>query len=72
LKNLLTGKFFLRFNEIALCCPDGGAEKRVSERKLRLREAPEARKLLFRTTDQPRRLRLWIFLKTIIFPLETQ
>jgi hypothetical protein len=38
---------FLQYTEIALLFPDGGAEKRVSERKLRLREAPEARKLAF-------------------------
>ena len=34
-------------SEIALCCPDGGVKKRVSERKLRLQKASEARKLLF-------------------------
>ncbi|MGM0788271.1 MAG: hypothetical protein ACQETG_11285, partial [Thermodesulfobacteriota bacterium] len=45
-------------NEIAPRCPEGGAEKRISERKSRLREAPGARKLLFRTADQPRCL--WI------------
>jgi hypothetical protein len=49
---------FQPFNQIALRCPGGGAKKRVSERKLRLQEAPEARKLLFRTDGQPRRLRI--------------
>src|SRR6056297_2908077 len=44
---------FLFSNEIAIRCPDGGAEKRVSERKLRLQKAPEARKLLFCAADQP-------------------
>jgi len=38
---------FLRYTEIALRFPDGGAGKRVSERKLRLQEPPEARKLAF-------------------------
>jgi hypothetical protein len=38
---------FLRYTEIVLLYPDGGSEKRVSERKLRLQEAPEARKLAF-------------------------
>jgi hypothetical protein len=56
---------FLCLNEIAPGCPDGGAEKRVSERKLRLQEAPEARKPLFRAADQPQGL--WICLKKICF-----
>jgi hypothetical protein len=34
----------------------GVVEKRVSERKLSLRKAPEARKLLFHHAFQPRRL----------------
>ncbi|MBS3732358.1 MAG: hypothetical protein KGY42_05560, partial [Desulfobacterales bacterium] len=55
--------FFLRFNEIAPCYPDGGAEKRVSERKLRLEEAPGARKRLFRAADQPRWLRIYFLQK---------
>jgi len=38
---------FLRYTEIVLRFPDGGAEKRVTERKLRLQKAPEARKLAF-------------------------
>jgi hypothetical protein len=38
---------FSRYTEIVLLKPDGGAEKRVSERKFRLQEAPEARKLAF-------------------------
>jgi|GEM_PF-3142282 hypothetical protein len=47
-----------RFGETALCCPDGGAKKGVFERKSRLQEAPGARKLLFRTADQPEPL--WV------------
>ncbi|MBA2880422.1 hypothetical protein HNR65_000740 [Desulfosalsimonas propionicica] len=44
---------FFRYTEIVLRYPDGDAEKRVSERKLSLREAHEARKLPFRAADQP-------------------
>ncbi|MFP3979839.1 MAG: hypothetical protein ACLFUY_00445 [Desulfobacterales bacterium] len=39
---------FSRSNEIVLRCPDRGAKKWVSERKLSLEEAPGARKFLFR------------------------
>ncbi|MBA2881696.1 hypothetical protein HNR65_002027 [Desulfosalsimonas propionicica] len=38
---------FLRYTNIVLRYPDGETEKRVSERKLRLQEAPETRKLAF-------------------------
>ncbi|MBS3808787.1 MAG: hypothetical protein KGY38_01355 [Desulfobacterales bacterium] len=54
----------MHFNEIALRCPDGGAEKRISERKLRLEEAPGARKFLFRAADQPGWLQIFFFKNT--------
>ncbi|MCF8026484.1 MAG: hypothetical protein K9K82_13485 [Desulfobacteraceae bacterium] len=63
LKTLPRKSFFCSLVGIALRCPEGGAEKRVSERKLRRKEAPGARKLLFRAADQPRCLQICLSAK---------
>jgi len=54
---------FLRSYEIALRCPDGGAEKRISERKSSLEEAPGARKFLFRGRRSAKALTVFLSAK---------
>jgi hypothetical protein len=55
---------FFALTKLHIVALTDDAEKQVSERKLRLQEAPEARKLLFRAADQPRRLGIPIPAKT--------